>query len=83
MNSIATVKKILIEILHLGSTGQTMDAESHLLGAYAELDSMAVVNIIARLEEYFGFDVEDDEINGLVFETLGTLSAFVDSKLAK
>jgi acyl carrier protein len=81
MNSIDTVKKILIEILNLGKTGQAMTAQSHLLGAYAELDSMAVINLITRLEEHFGFDVEDDEINGQVFETLGTLSAFVDSKL--
>jgi acyl carrier protein len=81
MNSIDTVKQILIDVLNLGKTGQTMNAESHLLGAYPELDSMAVISLISRLEEHFGFDVEDDEINGQVFETLGTLSAFVNSKL--
>ncbi|AZP12460.1 acyl carrier protein [Undibacterium parvum] len=81
MNSIDTVKRILIDVLNLGITGQAMNAESHLLGAYAELDSIAVISLISRLEEHFGFDVEDDEINGQVFETLGTLSTFVDSKL--
>jgi acyl carrier protein len=81
MNSIDTVKQILIDVLNLGKTGQAMNAESHLLGAYPELDSMAVISLISRLEEHFGFDVEDDEINGQVFETLGTLSAFVNSKL--
>ncbi|WP_295762705.1 acyl carrier protein [Undibacterium sp.] len=81
MNSIDTVKRILIDVLNLGIAGQTMNAESHLLGAYAELDSIAVISLISRLEEHFGFDVEDDEINGHVFETLGTLSAFVNSKL--
>ncbi|MFZ6751079.1 acyl carrier protein [Undibacterium sp. Ren11W] len=81
MNSIETVKQIIIEILKLGSSGQTMKAESHLLGAYAELDSMAVISLVKKLEDHFGFEVEDDEINGQVFETLGTLSAFVDSKL--
>ena len=43
---------------------------------------MAVVSVIAKLEDYFGFSIEDDEISGQVFETLGSLSAFVESKLA-
>ncbi len=82
MNTIHAVKKILIEVLNLGEYGEELDADSILLGGLAELDSMAVVSVIAKLEEYFGFTIEDDEINGQVFETLGSLSIFVDGKLA-
>ncbi len=82
MTSIESVKKILIDILNLGQAGQELNADSVLLGGLAELDSMAVVSVIARLEEHFGFSIEDDEISGQVFETLGSLSAFVDAKLA-
>lgn len=82
MNSIASVKKILIETLNLGEQGLNLTSESILLGGMAELDSMAVVSVIAKLEEYFGFSIEDDEISGKVFETLGSLSAFVDGKLS-
>lgn len=82
MNSIATVKKILTEVLNLGQNGEELDADSILLGGLAELDSMAVVSVIAKLEEHFGFTIEDDEITGRVFETLGSLSDFVNSKLA-
>lgn len=80
--TITGVKKILIEALNLGEHGEELSADSVLLGGLAELDSMAVVNIITKLEEYFGFTIEDDEINGQVFETLGSLSAFVEGKLA-
>lgn len=80
--TITDVKKILIEVLNLGEYGEELDTNSILLGGLAELDSMAVVSVIAKLEEHFGFTIEDDEINGQVFETLGSLSYFVDGKLA-
>jgi acyl carrier protein len=59
-----------------------MDAATLLLGAIPELDSMAVVNLITALEEQFGITVDDDEIGAATFETLGSLSAFVEQKLA-
>jgi len=58
-----------------------MNARSPLLGAVPELDSMAVLSIITALEEHFGFSVDDDEIDGSTFATVGTLTAFVDGKL--
>ena len=59
-----------------------MNASTPLLGAIPELDSMAVVNVITALEESFGFSVADDEISASTFATLGSLSAFVEQKLA-
>lgn len=52
-----------------------------LLGAIPEFDSMAVVSILTALEDRFGFVVEDDEIDASIFETVGTLVEFVESKL--
>jgi acyl carrier protein len=43
---------------------------------------MAVVALITTLEERFGFMVDDDEIDGTVFTSVGTLVDFVQSKLA-
>lgn len=68
--------------LQLGARAQAMDASTPLLGAIPELDSMAVVNVITALEEHFGFTVDDDEIGAATFATLGSLSAFVEQKLA-
>lgn len=81
MQSLEEVKNLLADVLHLGSQRETLMAESILLGGLTELDSMAVINVITALEEHFGITIDDDEINGKTFETLGSLSAFVDSKL--
>jgi acyl carrier protein len=43
---------------------------------------MAVVSVLTKLEDHFGFTIDDDEIGGQIFSTLGSLSRFVDSKLA-
>lgn len=77
----ATVLDVLDQILHLQGRSQALRSDSGLLGAIPELDSMAVVGVITSLEERFGFAVEDDEIDGSTFATLGTLIAFVDGKL--
>jgi len=75
------VLKILDEILRLGSRLSGMSAASPLLGAVPEVDSMAVVAILTTLEERFGFIIEDDEMDGSVFATVGSLSSFVERKL--
>jgi len=75
------VKNILIDVLALGPAGRALDEHSALLGSLPELDSMAVVQLIAALEEQFGLTVDDDEISAATFATLGSLSQFVQQKL--
>jgi len=77
------VKTILIDVLGLGDAGQRLGADSPLLGSLPELDSMAVVSLIGALEDAFGITVDDDEISASTFETLGSLAAFVERKLAE
>jgi len=43
---------------------------------------MAVVALITGIEERFGIVVEDDEIDGSTFATVGSLADFVQSKLS-
>lgn len=74
------VRSVLADTLQLGTRAQALDAGSALLGSLPELDSMAVVAVITALEERFGIVVEDDEITADTFATLGTLTAFVESK---
>jgi len=40
-----------------------------------------VVGLINLLEERFGFAVEDDEIDGSTFASVGSLVDFVNAKL--
>ena len=81
MNLLAEVNKVLDSVLSLGGRGMQFNAETPLLGAVPELDSMAVVTLITTLEDRFGLIVEDDEISGDLFANVGSLVAFVDSKL--
>ena len=81
MHSLEEVKQIVIDTLALGERGAALNASSPLLGALPELDSMAVINLITALEEHYGFSIADDEISAEVFDTLGSLAAFVGGKL--
>ena len=83
MQHLEEVKNILSDVLSLGERKYSLSEDSILLGSLPELDSMAVVNVITALEEHFDITVEDDEISANTFETLGTLTRFVEQKLAE
>ena len=74
-------KVIAIVAATLGIRPEGLDAHSRLLGAIPELDSMAVATLITTLEERYGFSIDDDEIDGSVFATIGSLVKFVEAKL--
>lgn len=75
------VLDILDRILGLDGRAHAFADDTPLLGAIPELDSMAVVGVITSLEERFGFMVDDDEIDGATFATVGSLHRFVAGKL--
>ena len=83
MATIDEVKSILGEVLQLGDRASALQEQTALLGNLPELDSMAVVAVITGVEDRFGIYVEDDELNAGVFSTVGTLTAFVETKLAE
>ena len=72
---------VLDEVLSLKGRSSQFSAETHLLGAIPELDSMAVVALITALEDRFGFSADDD-IDGAAFATVGTLVEFVRDRAA-
>ncbi len=81
LEEVATIREIVTDTLGLGERGAGLTAESPMLGAIPELDSMAVINLITALEEHYGFSIADDEISADVFQTLGSLAALVGRKL--
>ena len=82
MNIAEEVKSVLGHVLRLEEKAQLFDANTALFGAIAEFDSRAVVTLIAALEERFGIIVADDEITAEVFETVGSLTDFIERKVA-
>jgi acyl carrier protein len=75
------VKTVVGSALQINARVRHWDETMPLLGAVPELDSMAVATLITALEEHFGIAVADDEISASTFETLGSLTRFVESKL--
>ena len=75
------VLRLLDEVLGLNGRARTFTAETPLLGALPELDSMAVVGLLSALEERFGVTISDDEIDGSLFASVGSFTRFVQGKL--
>jgi acyl carrier protein len=75
------VLAVLDDVLSLNGRARKFNDKTPLLGSLPELDSMAVANVLTSLEERFGFMIDDDEVDGSMFATVGSLTAFVESKL--
>ena len=76
------VRSVLARTLQLDGKAATLSRATELLGSLAELDSMAVVQVLEALEDHFGIAVTDDEVSADTFATLGGLADFIESKLA-
>ena len=79
MPHLEAVKRILDTTL--GLNGRALEEHTPLLGSVPELDSMAVIGVIAALEDHFGIMVADDDIHARHFATVGTLRDFVFAQL--
>ncbi len=73
----ATLRALLADILGLGEDrAAALTAESGLFGELPEFDSMAVATVLTEMEDRLGIIIDDDEIDGEIFETYGNLLAF-------
>jgi acyl carrier protein len=61
----------------------SLDADTLLFGNLPELDSMAVATVLTALEDRFGILIDDDEVSGELFGTVGSLAGFVATKLKR
>ena len=77
------VLRILDEVLSLNGRSANFDRNTHLLGAIPELDSMAVVTLITTLEEQLGITIDDDDIDGDTFASVGSLVDFAAAKFER
>jgi acyl carrier protein len=78
------LRKILTDVLGL-KPGQAegFTAESGLFGHLPELDSMAVAGLLTEMEDRLDIVIDDDEIDGEMLETYGSLLAFAEAKHAE
>ncbi|MET0885798.1 MAG: acyl carrier protein [Mycetocola sp.] len=77
-----TVRTVLIESLELQQSPEDLREDTVLFGSLPELDSFGVVQLVTSIEDRFDITVDDDEFGAEIFETVGTLTEFVNAKLA-
>lgn len=81
MNPLDIAIDLLRTALQLGSRADQLTAESELMGAYPEFNSLTVVGIVAGIEESLGCEVSDAEISEEIFYTVGSLANFIQNKM--
>ena len=74
---------ILDSALGLRGRAASFNRDTALLGAVPELDSMAVLAVITQLEERFGIQIADDEIDGAAFASVASLTDWLSSQVAR
>lgn len=77
-----TVRATLRDVLGLSEErAAAFQSDTPLFGALPELDSMAVAGLLTELEERLGILIEDDEVDGEMLESFGSLVAFASAKV--
>jgi len=75
------IRAILVDVLGVSrERASTFTAETSLFGALPELDSMAVAGLLTEIEDRLGIVIDDDEVDGEMLETFGSLVAFAARK---
>jgi acyl carrier protein len=76
-----TLRAILRDVLGLDpARAAAIDADTPLFGAMPELDSMAVAGLLTEIEDRLHILIEDDDVDGELLESFGSLSAFVRAR---
>lgn len=76
-----TIRAVLRDVLGLPQTQvDAMTEATPLFGSLPELDSMAVAGVLTELEDRLGVVIEDDEVDGEMLETFGSLAHFARKK---
>ena len=79
----ATLRALLADVLGLGEArAAALTPDSGLFGELPEFDSMAVATVLTEMEDRLGIIIDDDEIDGEIFETYGNLLIFSQHKVA-
>ena len=75
------LRRILTDVLALkAGQADAFSAETGLFGHLPELDSMAVAGLLTEMEDRLDIIIEDEEIDGELLETFGSLLAFAEAK---
>lgn len=81
-STLDSVRTVLVQSLDLQQDPHELTTETALFGTLPELDSLGVLALVGALEDEFGITIEDDEFGAELFETVGSVTEFVEAKLS-
>ncbi len=81
MNEINQLKHIITDELDVNLNLEKIDENASLFEEGLGLDSIAIMEFITLIEERFGFQFSDAELNLEPFKNLQTLAHFISTKL--
>lgn len=77
---VAGVSDTLAEILGIEDRRDQLTADTELFGSLPELDSLSVLELATALETKYDVVIDDDDFTGEVFESIGSLADFIESR---
>ena len=76
-----TIRAVLRDVLDLSQERvHAFDEATPLFGSLPELDSMAVAGVLTELEDRLAIVIEDDEVDGEMMASFGSLAHFARGK---
>ncbi len=76
------VKKALVQGLQLKINPEDIADDESLFGEGLGADSIAALEIVFALEEEFGFEVEDEDLRIDLFDSVRSLTSYIEKRLA-
>jgi acyl carrier protein len=78
------VRAVLRDVLSIDAKRtDAFHADTPLFGALPELDSMAVAGLLTEMEDRLGIIIDDDDVDGDLLATFGSLTDYAIRKVRK
>jgi acyl carrier protein len=78
------VRAVLRDVLSIDAArADAFHAETPLFGALPELDSMAVAGLLTEMEDRLAIIIDDDDVDGDLLATFGSLTDYAIGKVRK
>lgn len=78
------VRAVLCDVLSIDAKrAESFNADTLLFGALPELDSMAVAGLLTEIEDRLGIIIDDEDVDGDLLATFGSLTDYAVRKVIK
>lgn len=81
MDAMNITVNIVCSCLQIDPKDAQLTSSTPLLGGFPDFNSLTIATVVENLEEQLDCIIDDEELTAELFETVGSLAEFVDSKL--